>query len=57
MKLVEKIFGSRSQREVKLLMPTIEKINSMRDGMKQLSDEQLRGKTKEFKDRLAAGET
>ena len=57
MKLVEKIFGSRSQREVKLLMPTIEKINSMRDDMKKLSDEQLRGRTKEFKDRLAAGET
>ena len=57
MKLVEKLFGTHSQREVKLLMPTIEKINSLRDGMKQLTDEQLRGKTKEYKDRLAAGET
>jgi len=57
MKLFEKIFGTHSQREIKLVTPIVEKIESYRDAMMALSDEQLRGKTDEFKKRLADGET
>ena len=57
MKLFEKIFGTHSQREIKMVTPIVEKIVSYRDAMMALSDEQLRGKTDEFKKRLADGET
>ena len=57
MKLMEKLFGTHSERELKLINKTIDKIESLRPEMQKLSDEELRGKTKEFKDRLAAGET
>ena len=57
MKFTEKLFGTHSQRELKRIMPLVDKIMSYRDTMVALSDEELRGKTKEFKERLAAGET
>ena len=57
MKLFEKIFGTHSEREIKLVTPIVQKIESYRDAMMALSDEQLRGKTDEFKKRLAGGET
>ncbi|MCR4752486.1 MAG: preprotein translocase subunit SecA [Eubacterium sp.] len=57
MKFTEKLFGTHSQRELKRIMPLVDKIISYRDTMVALSDEELRGKTKEFKERLAAGET
>ena len=57
MGFMEKIFGTHSERELKLINKTIDKIESLRPEMQKLSDEELRGKTKEFKDRLAAGET
>ena len=57
MGFMEKIFGTHSERELKLIIKTIDKIESLRPEMQKLSDEELRGKTKEFKDRLAAGET
>ena len=49
MNVFSKVFGSRSQREVKRIMPLVEKIESLRPDMQKLSDEELRGKTREFK--------
>ena len=57
MKLTEKIFGTHSQRELKRIAPLVDKIESLRDGMMALSDEELRAKTAEYKARLRAGET
>ncbi len=57
MNLIQKIFGTHSEREVKLVMPLVEKIESLRPTMQALSDEELRGKTQEYKKRLAEGET
>ncbi len=57
MNLIEKMFGTHSEREVKRLMPLVDKIDALRPQMKALSDEQLADKTKEFKERLANGET
>ena len=57
MGFMEKIFGTHSERELKLINKTIDKIESLRPEMQKLSDEELRGKTKEFKERLANGET
>lgn len=56
-KFLEKIFGSYSEKEVKRLEPTVDKILSMEEAMAGLSDAQLRGKTQEFKERLASGES
>ena len=52
MNMFSKVFGTRSQREVKRIMPLVEKIESLRPDMQKLSDEELRGKTREFKKRL-----
>ena len=57
MKMFSKIFGTRSQREVKRIMPLVEKTESLRPEMQKLSDEELRGKTREFRQRLAEGAT
>ena len=57
MNMFSKIFGSRSQREVKRIMPLVDKIESLRPEMQKLSDEELKGKTREFKKRLEEGET
>ena len=57
MKLIEKVFGTHSDRELKLINPVVDKIEALRPSMQALSDEELRGKTKEFKKRLAEGET
>ena len=57
MKIVEKIFGTHSERELKRIYPIVDKIEAMRDAMMALSDDRLRGKTQEFKKRLADGET
>ena len=57
MNMFSKVFGSRSQREVKRIMPLVEKIESLRPEMQKLSDEELKGKTREFKKRLEEGET
>ncbi|MEF2576167.1 MAG: preprotein translocase subunit SecA, partial [Eisenbergiella sp.] len=56
MNVIEKVFGTHSERELKRIMPIVDKIESLRDGMMALSDEQLRDKTKEYKNRLANGE-
>ena len=57
MKLVDKVFGTYSQREIKRIMPLVERIEGMRDGMMALSDAELRAKTAEYKARFQAGET
>ena len=57
MGLVQKIFGTHSQHELKRIYPIADKVESYREEYGKLSDEQLRGKTKEFKERLSKGET
>jgi preprotein translocase subunit SecA len=54
--LVKKIFGDANEREVKRLMRTVEEINGMEPKFTALSDDQLKGKTDEFKARLEKGE-
>ncbi|MDD5940731.1 MAG: preprotein translocase subunit SecA [Lachnospiraceae bacterium] len=56
-KITDKIFGTHSSREIRRIMPLVKKIEALRPQMQALSDEELRGKTQEFKDRLAKGET
>ena len=56
-KITDKIFGTHSERELKRIEPTIKKIEALRPQMQALSDEELRGKTVEFKKRLGEGET
>jgi preprotein translocase subunit SecA len=55
--LLTKIFGSRNQREMKRLAPKVEMVNSFEPALQALTDEQLKAKTTEFKERLAKGET
>ena len=57
MSALTKIFGTHSDRELKRITSLVDKVESYRDGMKALSDEELRGKTKEYKERLEKGET
>ena len=57
MGFLSKIVGTHSEREVKRVIPIVNKIESMEPEMGKLSDEELRGKTDEFKKRLAEGET
>ena len=57
MSIVDKLFGTHSEREIKRIMPLVDKIESLRETMMALSDEELRGKTKEYKKRLEEGET
>ncbi len=57
MNLIEKMFGTHSERELKLIYPIVDKIEAMRPEMMELTDEQLRDRTRIFKERLAAGET
>jgi preprotein translocase subunit SecA len=55
--LVKKIFGDANEREIKRCLKTVERINALEPDFAKLSDEQLRGKTDEFKERLSRGET
>ena len=57
MSLLDKIFGSYSDRELKKIRPIVDRIVSMEGEYAAMSDEQLKAKTPEFKQRLAAGET
>ncbi len=56
-KVLELIFGTKNERELKKLRPIVEKINSLEPEVKALSNEKLAAKTEEFKKRLADGET
>ncbi len=57
MSLITKIFGTHSERELKRIAPLVDKIESLRPEMMELSDDKLRAKTEEFKKRLKDGET
>ena len=57
MNIIDKVFGTHSERELKRIEPIVKKIESYRDAMGQLTDDELKGKTTEFKKRLADGET
>ena len=57
MGIIEKLFGTRSDREVKRLLPLVDKIEALSDEYAALSDEALRAKTEEFKARYQSGET
>ena len=57
MGLFDKHFGTRSQRELKKIQPTVDKILALEDTYRNLSEEALKGKTAEFKERLEKGET
>ena len=57
MKLSEKIFGTHSSRELKRIMPLVDKIEELRPTMQAMTDEELKDQTRKFKERLANGET
>ena len=57
MGLITKLFGTRSSREIKKIQPLVDKILSLEEAYKALSEEALRGKTAQFKERLLGGET
>ena len=57
MKVIDKIFGTHSERELKRIEPLVDKIEELRPAMQALSDEELRARTDEFKKRLTEGET
>ncbi len=57
MKIFDKLFGTHSERELKLITPVIDRIEELRPAMQELSDEELREKTKEYRQRLSEGAT
>lgn len=57
MKIIDKIFGTHSQRELKRIEPIVAKVESYDEAMQKLSDDELKHKTVEFKERLEKGET
>ena len=56
-RLVESIIGSKSERSMKTIQPIVDQINALEEEILKLSDEQLKAKTTEFRERLAKGET
>lgn len=57
MGLVQKLFGTHSQHELKRILPIADKVEGYREAYGKLSDDELKAKTREFKDRLSKGET
>ena len=55
--IIKAIFGTKSQRDVKRMLPLVRRINALEEEYQKLSDAELQAKTPEFKARLAAGET
>src|SRR4026208_1975818 len=55
--LLAKVIGTQNDRELKRLRPLVEQVNALEPSVKALTDEQLRAKTPEFRERLARGET
>ena len=56
-RLTDKLFGTHSEREVKRIRPLVDRIEALRPQMQALTDEELRGKTEEFRKRYQDGET
>ncbi|MCX8110871.1 MAG: preprotein translocase subunit SecA [Syntrophorhabdaceae bacterium] len=54
--LIKKIVGTKNERELKRIQPIVEQINSLEDGLKRLSDTELKAKTSQFKERIEQGE-
>ena len=57
MNIIKKMFGTHSERELKRIYSTVDKIEALRPTMQALTDEELQGKTREYKNRLEKGET
>lgn len=57
MKIIDKLFGTHSEHELKRIKPIIDKIESLRDEYNNMSDDEVKAKTLEFKERLKKGET
>jgi len=57
LQFIQKLFGTKNERELKRIAPLVDEINRLEDGIRRLTDEQLKAKTAEFKQRLAAGQT
>ncbi len=57
MKLIEKVFGTHSDRELKMIYPVVEKIEALRPKMMEMTDEELKDNTRIFRERLGKGET
>ena len=55
MNIINKVFGTHSERELKRIEPIVKKIESYRDAMGKLTDDELRAKTAEFKEKVAKG--
>ncbi|MCH8952942.1 MAG: preprotein translocase subunit SecA, partial [Proteobacteria bacterium] len=55
--LARKVFGSTNDRKIRAAQPTVDAVNALEPEMQALSDEQIRARTQEFRDRLAAGES
>ena len=56
-KVLTKLFGSKNERDLKSIQPLVDLVNGLSDAMRKLSDEELKGKTAEFRARLAGGAT
>ena len=57
MGIIQKLFGTHSEHELKRIYPIVDKIEALRPSMQALTDEELKAKTDEFKKRLADGQT
>lgn len=57
MGLIQKIFGTHSENELKRIYPIVDAVEALEPEIQKLSDDELKGKTREFKKRLADGET
>ena len=57
MSIITKLFGTHSERELKLVYPIVNRIEALDEEYQALTDEQLKAKTEEFKSRLSNGET
>ena len=57
MSIIDKIFGSYSDRELRRIKPLVDKIEALRPTMQAMTQEEMQAKTREFKERLANGET
>ena len=57
MSIIDKVFGTHSERELKRITPIVDAIEALRPTMMAMSDEELKAKTPEFKERLKNGET
>src|SRR6185503_14744151 len=56
-KILAKVIGTQNERDLKRLVPIVEQVNALEASIKPLSDERLRAKTVEFRERLSKGET